>query len=57
MVLAILAIGEHLFGIWGLLLGVPVAVYIMRVVVLNEPIPGIYEPADAISAREPFQNS
>ena len=52
MVLAILAIGEHLFGIWGLLLGVPVAVYIMRVVVLNEPIPGIYEPADTTIARQ-----
>ncbi len=51
MVLAILAIGEHLFGIWGLLLGVPVAVYIMRVVVLNEPIPGIYEPAHTTIAR------
>ncbi len=51
MVLAILAIGEHLFGIWGLLLGVPVAVYIMRVVVLNEPIPGIYEPTVATSPK------
>ena len=52
MVLAILAIGEHLFGIWGLLLGVPVAVYIMRVVVLHEPIPGIYDPVDTTIARQ-----
>ncbi|MEW4489512.1 AI-2E family transporter [Thalassoglobus sp. JC818] len=43
-VLVILAIGEHFFGLWGLLLGVPVAVYLMRVVILNEPIPGIYDP-------------
>ena len=45
MVLVILAIGEHFFGLWGLLLGVPVAVYLFRVVILKEPIPGIYEPA------------
>ena len=45
MVLVILAIGEHFFGLWGLLLGVPVAVYLMRVVILKEPIPGIYEPS------------
>lgn len=44
MVLVILVIGEHFFGIWGLLLGVPVAVYLIRVVLLREAIPGIYEP-------------
>lgn len=44
MVLAVLAIGEHFFGVWGLLLGVPVAVYIIRFVILNEGIPGIIEP-------------
>ncbi len=44
MVLLILVIGEHFFGIWGLLLGVPIAVYLIRVVILKEAIPGIYEP-------------
>lgn len=44
MVLVILVIGEHFFGIWGLLLGVPVAVYLFRVVLLQEAIPGIYQP-------------
>jgi len=43
-VLAVLAIGEHFFGVWGLLLGVPVAVYIFRCVILNESIPGLIEP-------------
>lgn len=43
-VLIILVIGEHFFGVWGLLLGVPVAVYLIRVVILKLPIPGIYEP-------------
>jgi predicted PurR-regulated permease PerM len=50
LVLVILVIGEHFFGVWGLLLGVPVAVYLIRVVILKEPIPGIYEPASRIGA-------
>jgi len=45
LILVIIVVGEHLFGLWGLLLGVPVAVYILRVAMLNERIPGIYEPA------------
>ncbi len=45
LVLAILAIGEHFFGVWGLLLGVPVIVYVIRFVILDEGIPGLIEPA------------
>ena len=45
VVLVVLAVGEHFFGIWGLLLGVPVAVYLIRVVILKEAIPGIYVPS------------
>lgn len=44
LVLAVLVIGEHLFGIWGLLLGVPVVVYAIHAGVLGEPIPGIDDP-------------
>lgn len=44
MVLAVLAISEHFFGVWGLLLGVPVIVYIIRFLILNEGIPGFIEP-------------
>jgi predicted PurR-regulated permease PerM len=47
LVLAILVIGEHLFGIWGLLLGVPVAVFAIHAGILAEGIPGIYEPPEA----------
>jgi predicted PurR-regulated permease PerM len=36
MVLGILAMGEYFFQVWGLLLGVPVAVYIIRYVILAE---------------------
>jgi predicted PurR-regulated permease PerM len=43
LVLAILAVSEHFFGVWGLLLGVPVAVYIIRILILDEGIPGLIE--------------
>jgi len=44
LVLVVLVVGEHLFGIWGLLLGVPVAVFTIHAGILAESIPGIYEP-------------
>ena len=39
LVLVILALGEHFFGVWGLLLGLPVAVYIIRIIILDEGLP------------------
>lgn len=45
MVLGVLALGEHYFGVWGLLLGVPVTVYVIRFVILQEGIPGLIAPA------------
>jgi predicted PurR-regulated permease PerM len=44
MVLATLTISEHFFGIWGLLLGCPVMVYIIRFVIFDDGIPGLIEP-------------
>jgi predicted PurR-regulated permease PerM len=44
LVLAVLAVGGQYFGVWGLLLGVPVMVYIIRFVILDEGIPGLVEP-------------
>ena len=44
VVVVILLVAEYFFGMWGLVLGVPVAIYILRVVILRSPIPGIYEP-------------
>jgi predicted PurR-regulated permease PerM len=38
MVIGILAISEHFFGVWGLLLGVPVIVYLIRCVIMGEDI-------------------
>ena len=52
LVIAILLVAEKFFGMWGLVLGVPVAIYIIRVVILNSPIPGIYEPGGTAEARQ-----
>ena len=41
LVMVTLTIAEHFFGMWGLLLGVPVAIYLIRVVLLGKNIPGI----------------
>lgn len=37
-VLLILIIAEHLFGVWGLLLGVPIAAFIVKYVIEGQPI-------------------
>jgi predicted PurR-regulated permease PerM len=50
LVIVILLVAEKFFGMWGLVLGVPVSIYIIRVVILNSPIPGIYEPGGAPEA-------
>ncbi|MGQ9590669.1 MAG: AI-2E family transporter [Planctomycetota bacterium] len=50
LVLAVLAIGEHFAGVWGLLLGVPVAVFVIRCVILNEEIPGLTDRAPAFAS-------
>ena len=47
LVIAILLVSEHFFGMWGLILGVPVAIYIIRVVILNKAIPGVYDPTES----------
>ena len=52
LVIAILLVSEHFFGMWGLILGVPVAIYIIRVVILNKAIPGVYDPDASISMMD-----
>ncbi|GAA4454220.1 AI-2E family transporter [Novipirellula rosea] len=52
LVIVILLVAEHFFGMWGLILGVPVAIYLIRVVLLHSPIPGIYEPEPENTSAE-----
>jgi len=51
LVMVVLILGEHLAGLWGLLLAVPLSVYIIHALVLGEAIPGAYEPPGAIHDR------
>ena len=44
-VLLILVIAEHLFGVWGLLLGVPIAAFVLRYVIEGAPIVPATKPA------------
>lgn len=50
LVIVILLVAEHFFGMWGLILGVPVAIYLIRIVILNKSIPGIYEPEQPMNS-------
>ena len=49
LVIVILLVAEHFFGMWGLILGVPVAIYVIQVILLNHAIPGVYEPNEAVT--------
>ncbi len=46
-VLVILVIAEEVFGVWGLLLGVPVAAFILKYVIEGEPVVKPKEPLPA----------
>jgi len=37
-VLVILLVAEHLFGVWGLLLGVPIAAFVLKYVIEGQPV-------------------
>ena len=44
-VLLVLVIAEHLFGVWGLLLGVPIAAFILKYVIEGQPVVPPAQPA------------
>jgi len=43
MVLIVLLVSEHFFGLWGLILGVPVSVYLLEVVILQTEPDELFE--------------
>ncbi len=57
LVIVILLVAEHFFGLWGLILGLPVAIYLIRVVLLQSPIPGIYDPIASAPPQQDAQSS
>jgi predicted PurR-regulated permease PerM len=50
LLMAILPLAQYFFGIWGLLLATPVAVYVVHVLILRRGLPGIDAPAEAAAA-------
>ena len=46
-VLLILVIAEHLFGVWGLLLGVPIAAFVLKYVIEGQPVTPVPRVAPA----------
>lgn len=55
LVLAVLAIGEHFFGVWGLLLAVPITVYVIRHVILDEQVPELRPTQSGYWPRPPIE--
>lgn len=51
-ILVILMVGEHLFGIWGLLLGVPVAAFVWSYVIHGKSVATTAKPLTTVPAAE-----
>lgn len=49
-VLLILVVAEHLFGVWGLLLGVPIAAFVLKYVIEGQPVVTAATPLPATGA-------
>ncbi|HVE71190.1 MAG TPA: AI-2E family transporter [Thermoanaerobaculia bacterium] len=50
-VLLVLVIAEHLFGVWGLLLGVPIAAFVLKYVIEGQPVTPAPVPVPRESSR------
>jgi predicted PurR-regulated permease PerM len=44
LIMALLPLAQYFFGVWGLILATPVAVYIVHVVILRRGLPGVGPP-------------
>jgi hypothetical protein len=51
LIIALLPLAQYFFGVWGLILATPVAVYVLYVVILGEGLPGSETPAKPRPAR------
>jgi predicted PurR-regulated permease PerM len=47
LLLALLPLAQYFFGIWGLLLTTPIAVYVVHVLILGRGLPGIDAPRES----------
>jgi predicted PurR-regulated permease PerM len=58
LLLAVLPLAQYFFGIWGLLLATPIAVYVVHVLIMGRGLPGIDAPRETdkgalVSVAEP----
>jgi predicted PurR-regulated permease PerM len=47
LLLAVLPLAQYFFGIWGLLLATPIAVYVVHVLIMRRGLPGIDTPHES----------
>jgi predicted PurR-regulated permease PerM len=52
MVIAVLPVAQYFFGVWGLILATPVAVYVLQVLILGNEVPGM-RPQESIGESAP----
>jgi hypothetical protein len=43
LIIALLPVAQYFFGIWGLILATPVAVYVIHVLILRRGLPGTHD--------------
>ena len=46
LIIALLPLAQYFFGVWGLILATPVAVYVIHEVILRRGLPGIDAPSE-----------
>src|SRR5262249_54557152 len=49
LMIALLPLAQYFFGVWGLILATPIAVYVIYVLILQRGLPGIDAPQQAVS--------
>jgi predicted PurR-regulated permease PerM len=53
LTLCILPVAQYFFGVWGLILATPVAVYVIYVVILRKGLPGTQASREGLPAKTP----
>jgi predicted PurR-regulated permease PerM len=53
LIIAILPVAQYFFGVWGLILATPVAVYVIHVLILQRGLPGSQEQKETVKGIRP----
>jgi predicted PurR-regulated permease PerM len=52
LIMALLPLAQYFFGVWGLILATPVAVYVVHVLILQKGLPGSEEVHESAATRQ-----